>query len=373
MLNIVNHLPQKYCENILVAHNDHDMVYQVRGFQLHSIHLTSMQVDNNKDNCKKDIHIWDLRDGKQQPSVQTHKQLINAPFTCCSISPDGSLVCCGTEVCRVKKSHKKKRRKRHDSIDSSEMDEDTAHLIYWDTRNLSSPLGSIKDFHSDDIVDVKFDPTSVPGYLRLMDCSEDGLVCLFDMKAASASDENPLLYMFNSESVTSSCGWLLSSNNSTDCLIGVYCTTIMRSNVKVWPIHPSMLLQSNKELNLSEKEQKQLNDTTKLWNSKFIDYNSLKGHNFFSVIIQDDKFKEFLLLGEYDNQDCPAIFYSNPNKPIWNISCLGNNINNQQVDNTNFNLQSADFLHKSSDNHKKFCFMIGSQSTVLCSYEISTE
>ncbi|VDQ17585.1 unnamed protein product, partial [Trichobilharzia regenti] len=95
-------------------------------------------------------------------------------------------------VCRVKKFDKKKRRKRHDSTDS---DEETAHLVYWDTRCLSSPLGSIKDFHSEDIVDVKFDPTSISGYPRLLDCSHDGLVCLYNMQAAAALQDNTLLYV----------------------------------------------------------------------------------------------------------------------------------------------------------------------------------
>ncbi|VDQ05779.1 unnamed protein product [Trichobilharzia regenti] len=101
MLNIISHLPQKYCENILVAHNNHDMVYQVRGFQLHLIHLSTMQVDGGDDDgnsssssrkisvesnlvdidyssgrnlllgCsqKGDVHLWDLRESNLKVSV----------------------------------------------------------------------------------------------------------------------------------------------------------------------------------------------------------------------------------------------------------------------------------------------------------------
>nr|CAH8863234.1 unnamed protein product [Trichobilharzia regenti] len=458
MLNIISHLPQKYCENILVAHNNHDMVYQVRGFQLHLIHLSTMQVDGGDDDgnsssssrkisvesnlvdidyssgrnlllgCsqKGDVHLWDLRESNLKPVVQSNTNSANngLSYTCCCISPDGSLICCGTEVCRVKKFDKKKRRKRHDSTDS---DEETAHLVYWDTRCLSSPLGSIKDFHSEDIVDVKFDPTSISGYPRLLDCSHDGLVCLYNMQAAAALQDNTLLYMFNSESVASSCGWLLSSGaGAGDSITGVYCTTTMRSNIKAWPIHPSMLKSNSsgrirdsaeevekeqrggtidddddeeeeeEEIILPEEEQEKLDKKTKLWNSKFINNNSLKGRKFFSVIHQDKKSEEFLLLGEYadnsnsdgDDEDdeieegsSPAVFSSHQDdndKPIWNVTCLPNTLstnhnNNSQINDTSFNLQYADFLRKPMDSDKQLCLMIGSRSTVLCSYDVLSD
>ncbi|CAH8541460.1 unnamed protein product [Schistosoma turkestanicum] len=339
---------------------------------------------------------------KKQPTVQSSEQFMNAPFTCCSISTDGSLICCGTEVYRLKK----KRRKHNNCRNSSECDEETAHIVYWDTRNLSNPLGSIKDLHSEDIVDVKFDPTSVPGYLRLMDCSEDGVVCLYDMKAEAVSQDDSLLYMFNSESVASSCDWLTLYNDrsSNANIVGVYCTTTMRSSIKAWPIHPSMLHNNNndnnnnkeekeKEFNLSEKDEKELNEKTQLWNSKFntnkhdiSDNNNnnntdiLNGKNFFNMILVHND--EFLLLGnsnknDVDSEDYPTVFYSN-HQSNWTMSCLPSSITktNSQSINNKFNLQYADFLGKltdidsKNDTLKQLCFMVGSQSTVLCSYEI---
>ncbi|KAK4468591.1 hypothetical protein MN116_007783 [Schistosoma mekongi] len=428
MLNIVSHLPQKYSDNILVTHNNHDIIYEVRGFQLHSIHLPSMQVDNTMKNIsietnlvdidyspgissilscsdKGDIHIWDMRDNVSQLTICSNRQFKDIPFTCCSISTDGSLICCGTQVYRVKKSRNKRRRKRNNSRESSEQDEETAQLVYWDTRNLSSPLGSLKDFHSDDIVDVKFDPTSVPGYLRLMDCSEDGVLCLYDMNGEAISQDNSLLYMFNSESVASSCDWLVTHHHSSDSIVGVYCTTTMRSSIKAWPTHSSMLHHSVKdgslekedekinkqnedegELNLSEKDEKDLNEKTLLWNSKFKNAdNTLKGKNFFNMLlIQEDSSDEFLLLGENSGDDTgdydknfPTVFHSHSShkSTTWTESCLPTTMNNSKPinNNANFNLQYADFLGKindCNDTKKQLCFMVGSQSTVLCSYEI---
>ncbi|CAH8619348.1 unnamed protein product [Schistosoma haematobium] len=424
MLNIVGHLPQKYSDNILVTHNNHDMVYEVRGFQLHSLHLPSMQTNNDSKKiptetnlvdidyspgissllcCSdKDVQIWDIRDNIPQPTIQSYKQFMNVPFTCCSISADGSLICCGTEVYRLKK-----KRRKYNSRNISEYDEETAQLVYWDTRNLSSPLGIIKDLHPDDIVDVKFDPTSVPGYLRLMDCSEDGVICLYDMNAEAISQDNSLLYMFNSESVASSCDWLISHNDlsSSSAAVGVYCTTTMRSNIKAWPIHPSMLHNNNmveeenfkedkESFSLSEKDEEELTEKTRLWNSKFNTNNPnsddndnkiLKGKNFFNMIlIQTNSSDEFLLLGDSNtndnnnnNQNYPTVFHSNQSD--WTMSYLPSNITmrKSQPINSSFNLQYADFIGKLTDNHskdntmKQLCFMVGSQSTVLCSYEIS--
>lgn len=420
MLNVVSYLPQKYSDNILVTHNNHDMIYEVRGFQLHSLHLPSMQTNNHSKKvpietnlvdidyspgissllcCSdKDVQIWDMRDNIPQPAIQSYKQFLNVPFTCCSISADGSLICCGTEVYRLKK-----KRRKLNSKNASECDAETAQLVYWDTRNLSSPLSTIKDLHSDDIVDVKFDPTSVPGYLRLMDCSEDGVICLYDMNAEAISQDNSLLYMFNSESVASSCGWLISDNDlsCSHTAVGVYCTTTMRSNIKAWPIHPSMLHSNNiveeenskedkEAFTLSEKDEKELTEKTRLWNSKFNTNNHnnddddneiLKGKNLFNMIlIQSDSSDEFLLLGDSNtndnnnNQNSPTVFHSN-HQSKWTMSCLPSNITmkDSQAINSSFNLQYADFLGKLTEDNamKQLCFMVGSQSTVLCSYEIS--
>ena len=115
---------------------------------------------------------------------------IDATFSCCAISRDGSLICCGTELYAENSKLLKNARKHCRSSSSSDnaCDFVNSYLVFWDPRNLSYPLGTYSEVHSDDINQVHFDPTSSFGYLRLISCSEDGLVNLLDLSATSEND-----------------------------------------------------------------------------------------------------------------------------------------------------------------------------------------
>ncbi|VDK41889.1 unnamed protein product [Dibothriocephalus latus] len=143
----------------------------------------------------------------------------SASFTCCAIDPTSRYLCAGTDSFEDDISKKKKKRQKLE-----EDDEPQAPILVWDVRSLTQPLSVLSDIHSDCVTNLSFDNTS-----RLLSSSEDGLVCVSDVKA---SPEDALLQAFNAEAPVMYCGWL-SPDKTADS--GVYGLSNMRLRFQCWP------------------------------------------------------------------------------------------------------------------------------------------
>ncbi|XP_013192655.2 WD repeat-containing protein 89 [Amyelois transitella] len=127
------------------------------------------------------VKLWDTRQsGSCVQEYNDEESGITRPFECMDVSCNGRLLCAGSQVV-----------------------EDDAYLVFWDTRN-TKPLGGYWESHTDDITQVKFhnDKTEV-----LATGSLDGLLNIFNIM--EQCEDDALLYSLNVENSVERISWLV--------------------------------------------------------------------------------------------------------------------------------------------------------------------
>jgi len=132
------------------------------------------------------VRCWDLRTDCKASSTLLRGTEQNK-FTSLSVSNNGMLAAAGTEAETVDK-------------------ENESYVVFWDLRS-GGCVGSYSESHTDDITQVKFHPTKDN---ILATGSTDGLVCIYDLNAASEDDG--LFSTMNTESSVNRLGWYSDSN-----------------------------------------------------------------------------------------------------------------------------------------------------------------
>jgi len=97
------------------------------------------------------------------------------------------------------------------------------HVFVWDVAS-SSRIGTYSDIHQEEIVEVKFHPSTN----ELYSGSFDGLVCVFDCTLGSSEDET-YLSALNIEQSVNKMGFFGPDNNL------LYCTTVTES-MSIWDL-----------------------------------------------------------------------------------------------------------------------------------------
>ena len=84
-------------------------------------------------------------------------------------------------------------------------------IIFWDVRNLKSPLEVLDESHNEDITCVKFHTTD---YHKVITCSTDCLVNYFDFegKASMKEEDGALDGTYCSEQPLIDCGFIPNSD-----------------------------------------------------------------------------------------------------------------------------------------------------------------
>ncbi|KAL8612434.1 hypothetical protein ACOMHN_008419 [Nucella lapillus] len=125
----------------------------------------------------KTVRIWDLRTSvsKEVQSFEGENNTL-CRILSCDVSKSDKVLCAGTE-----------------------QGKDDAYLLFWDRRK-NKLLGCYQDSHQDDIVQVRFHPTSEQ---TLLSGSTDGLVNVFDIQ--QTSEDDALVSTYNTESTVGKC------------------------------------------------------------------------------------------------------------------------------------------------------------------------
>ncbi|XP_049817708.1 WD repeat-containing protein 89 [Aethina tumida] len=153
--------------------------------------------------CSSDgfIKIWDLR---TQTTVNTFVDTTctgdeKKTFNSFDISPNGKLLTAGTDLFGG-----------------------DAFILFWDVRNVKL-LGGYWESHTDDITQVKFDPTDSN---KLISGSTDGLINIYDL--SQSDEDDALIDSLNTESSVEKLQWYKEDNND-------YITCITHTaDVQLW-------------------------------------------------------------------------------------------------------------------------------------------
>ncbi|KAK3085898.1 hypothetical protein FSP39_010213 [Pinctada imbricata] len=178
----------------------------VTGFTFSSTDKNTLY-SSSLDSC---IKCWDLRTSKCAQQLEGPCKL-HCEFSSLGANSNDFIVCAGTE--------------------KSKKDEDV-HILFWDRRK-GEFLGSYCESHEDDITQVCFHPSD-PN--KLATGSTDGLVCMFDI--SQDSEDDAILFTFNSDSSVSKVGWCGSEASN------LYCTTHI-DTLHVWDTDQVMFLLCN--------------------------------------------------------------------------------------------------------------------------------
>ena len=102
----------------------------------------------------RSFKLWDSREQPCKATVSCKTG--NLPISCISSSCDGQIVATGTEM----------------------VGEDS-HILFWDRRNLGSPVLDFTECHQDDLTTISFHPSNPT---VCFSAAVDGLICVFDLK-----------------------------------------------------------------------------------------------------------------------------------------------------------------------------------------------
>lgn len=149
------------------------------------------------------VHLWDCRSGKIESTICANTEEVK-PLTALDISPQGRLLCAGTEL----------------------VDED-AFLLFWDLRS-SKLLGGYWESHSDEITSVNFDPNHPK---TMASAGTDGLLNVFD--TSQSSEDDALIYCLNTNDTVKSFCW-----GSCDKKSNILAYTDVMS-IQLWDIEES--------------------------------------------------------------------------------------------------------------------------------------
>ncbi|KAK8751266.1 hypothetical protein OTU49_013824 [Cherax quadricarinatus] len=139
------------------------------------------------------VKMWDIRSNKCEKEFigKTKNSSVLKPVTCFDMSYNERILCAGTELV-----------------------ESEAFLLFWDIRS-DKVLGSYWECHTDDITQVKFNPSQED---TMATAATDGLINVFDISQKTEGDA--LTYCMNAEVTVGKLSWL-SKNGRHERLSGI--------------------------------------------------------------------------------------------------------------------------------------------------------
>ncbi|XP_045606880.2 WD repeat-containing protein 89 [Procambarus clarkii] len=127
------------------------------------------------------VKMWDIRSNKCEKELKgmTKDSTVLKPITCFDMSYNERILCAGTELV-----------------------ETSVFLLFWDIRG-DKMLGSYWECHTDDITQVKFNPTQAD---TMATAATDGLINVFDI--SQNTEDEALTYCMNAEVTVGKLSWL---------------------------------------------------------------------------------------------------------------------------------------------------------------------